>query len=142
MKKKLYIGCALTHLPEDKKEDFLKMVDNVKKKLRNDFEILEFWSALSPEHALSGTPQEVYIYDIKECLMKADYMLAICDYYGLGLGYEIATAVERRGIPVLAAAHKDSKVSRLIRGIDHKNFCFMYYDSVDEIIRNAIKTFS
>ena len=38
-------------------------------------------------------------------------MLAICDYPSLGLGYEIATAVERQGIPVLAMAHKDSVIS-------------------------------
>ena len=72
--------------------------------------------------------------------MKADCMLAICDYYGLGLGYEIATAVEKQGIPVLAMAHKDAAVSRLIRGINRKNFHFIYYDSFDEIIEKTLKT--
>lgn len=140
MKKKLYIGCALTHLPPDKKEVFLQMITKIKEELGKSFEILEFKgiSDLSTEQSLS--PKEIYNYDIKECVMKTDCMLAVCDYYGLGLGYEIATAVEKRNIPVLALAHKDSKVSRLIRGINHKNYHFAYYDSVDEIIEKTLKT--
>ncbi len=138
MKKKLYIGCALTNLPEDKKAEFLQLIESIKKELKKDFEILEFWSAT---HEWSvGTPQDIYKYDIRDCVMKTDCMLSICDYPSLGLGYEIATAVEKMGIPVLAVAHKDSTVTRLIRGIDHKNFNFFYYNSADEIIAKAIET--
>src|SRR3989344_7003418 len=142
MNKKLYIGCAITHVPEDKKVEFSKMIEKIKAELKDDFKILEFWNALSTKHYSIGTPQDVYSYDIKECLMNADGMLAICDYYGLGLGYELGVAVEKKGIPVLAMAHKDSLVSRIIRGIDHPNFKFMTYNSPEEISKQARIFFS
>jgi len=136
MKKKLYIGCALTHLPKDKESDFLRMIEEIKKKLGDSFEILEFLSAGKNPEAL---PLEVYTHDIKNSVCKADALLAICDHPSLGLGYEISTAVEKCGIPVLAMAHKDVFVSRLIRGIDHPNFKFMHYDSSDDIVQKTIE---
>lgn len=137
MKKKLYIGCALTRLPPDREDFFLKRVAEIKKELSKHFEVMEF---LGVTAASTEAPVKVYTHDIKNSIMKADCMLAICDYPSLGLGYELATAVEKRGIPVLAIAHKDSRVSNLIRGIDHKNFQFVFYDSIDEIISIALKT--
>lgn len=137
MKKKLYIGCSLTLLPPDKKDAFLQMITEIKKELTESFEILEFkgLNDLLTDNPL--TPQEIYNFDIKECVMKADCMLAFCDYPSTGLGYEMATAVEKLDIPVLAVAHKDSVVGRIIRGIDHPNFQFMYYNSVNEIIEKT-----
>lgn len=137
MKKKLYIGCALTNLPSDKKEAFLRMISKIKQELGKSFEIIEF---LGINDFSRASPFEVYNHDIKNSIMKADCFLAVCDYPSLGLGYEIATAVEKRGIPVLAIAHKDSIVTRLVRGVDHKNFHFMYYGSVDEIIKKTLET--
>jgi hypothetical protein len=137
-KKKLYIGCALTRLPSDEGEDFLRMIAEVKLGLKDKFEIVEFLGVTGLAHEAS--PLQVYVHDIKKSVMKADCMLAICDYPSLGLGYEIATAVEKQGIPVLAMACKDRLVSKLIRGVDRKNFHFMYYDSVDEIIEKTLET--
>lgn len=141
VKKKLYIGCALTNLPADKRDALLAMIAQIKKELSKHFELLEFKgvSDLGGAHPLSA--QEVYNYDIKECVMKTDCMLAIVDYPTLGTGYEIGTAVEKQGIPVLAVAHKDSIVSRVITGVDHENFSFMRYNSVDEIIEKTLQTF-
>jgi hypothetical protein len=133
MKKKLYIGCALTVVPPEKRMGFVALIEEVKKELRNHFEVMDFLGLGD------FTPKEVYNFDIKECVMKADYMLAICDYPSLGLGYEMATAIEKLSIPVLAVAHKDAVVAKLIRGIDHKNFHFIYYDSVDEIIEKTLE---
>ena len=135
--KKLYIGCALTHLPKEKKVAFLQMIKNLKKELGKTFEILEF---LGGGDVSSASPLEVYTHDIKNSVMKADCMLAICDHPSLGLGYEIATAVEKQGIPVLAVAHNDFFISRLIRGVDHKNFTFFHYNSEEEIVAKAIET--
>jgi hypothetical protein len=138
MKKKLYIGCALTRLPPEKEKDFLQMLVEIKIGLQDRFDIIEFIgvTGLAPD----ASPQEVYIHDIKNSIMVADCMLAICDYPSLGTGYEIATAVEKRGIPVLAVAHKDLLISKLIRGINHKDFHFLYYNSVEEIISKTIET--
>lgn len=139
MKKKLYIGCALTNLPADEKDKFLAMIKEIKKELGKSFEILEFLGIGDIGNTRPYTPQEIYDYDIRKCVMKADCMLAICDYPSLGLGYEMATCVEKRGALVLAVAHKDSVVGRLIRGIDHKNFNFLYYNSVEEIIKKTLE---
>ncbi len=140
MKKKLYIGCSLTLLPLGKKDTFLKMIKEIKVKLSKSFEILEFLGIDDLQTEKPFTSQEIYNFDIQERLMKADCMLAICDYPSIGLGYEMATAIEKRGIPVLAMAHKDQVVGRIIRGIDHPNFHFVYYNSVDEIIEKTLET--
>jgi nucleoside 2-deoxyribosyltransferase len=139
MKKKLYIACALTYLPLDKKEEFLQMISKIKKELGKHFEILEFLGIDDLRTDKPFTPQEIYNYDIKKCVMKADCILAIVDYPALGVGYEMGTAIEKRGIPVLAMAHKDHTVGRVIRGIDHPNFHFMNYNSVDEIIEKTLE---
>lgn len=138
MKKKLYIGCALTKLPIDKEKDFLEMLATIKVGLKDHFETIEFIGAtgLAPD----ATPLEVYVHDIKNSVLKADCMLAICDYPSLGLGYELGAAVEGKGIPVLAVAHRDLLVSKLIRGIDHKDFQFYYYDTISDIISKTIET--
>lgn len=141
MRKKLYIGCALTNLPADKKDKFLEMIKDIKKELSKSFEILEFLGIDDIGTTKPYTPREIYDYDIRKCVMKADYMLAICDYPSLGTGYEMGVAVEKRGMPVLAVAHKDAIVGRLIKGIDHKNFNFLYYNSIDEIIKKTLETF-
>ncbi len=138
MKKKLYIGCALTHLPAERKRDFLDTLIKLKKELGDDFEILEF---IGKNDVADLPPLDVYVHDIHNCVMKVDCMLALCDYPSLGLGYELATAVEKCGIPVLAMSHKDNFVSRLIRGINHPNFKFEYYSSPDEIAQKAKEFF-
>ena len=139
MKKNLYIGCSLTHLPVDKKESFMKLIGDIKKELSKSFNILEFkgMEDLLTDQPLS--PRDIYEFDIRECVLKADCMLAICDYPSLGVGYEMATAIEKQGIPVLAMAHRDQVVGRIIRGIDHKNFHFEYYDSFNDIISKSIE---
>jgi hypothetical protein len=60
-------------------------------------------------------------------------MIAVCDYASNGLGYEMATMIEKHGKPVLAVAHKNAVVSRLILGIDSSCFEFVRYDNLDEV---------
>jgi len=36
-------------------------------------------------------------------------------------------------------AHKDLQITRLIRGIEHKNFVFAHYDSAEDIITKTIE---
>lgn len=115
------------------------MISEIKKELSKSFEILEFLGVGDIGSVRPFTPQEIYDYDIRKCVMKADCMLAICDYPSIGLGYEMGTAVEKLGIPVLAMARKDAIVGRLIRGIDHKNFNFFYYNSAEEIIEKTLE---
>jgi hypothetical protein len=137
--RKLYVGCALTTIPTEKREEFLEMINEVKKRLSEHFILLEFIGIENPN---KETPQEVYKYDIHECVMNADYMLAICDYPSLGLGYEIAVAVEKQGMPVFAVAHKNFSITRLIRGIDHPKFAFYQYETVDDIVTQSLGHFN
>lgn len=141
MKKKLYICCALTNLPKEKREDFLQMISDLKTRLGEHFDISEFLGVddLGTQNAF--TPKEIYEHAITKCVMESDCMLAICDYPAIGLGYEIATGVEKRGIPVLAMAHKDSLITRLVMGIDRENFTFSYYNSTDEIVSMVLEMF-
>jgi hypothetical protein len=137
--KKVYVGCALTTLPNERREEFLKMIDDLKSELRKNYEVLEFIGIADP---LKETPLQVYRYDVHECVLKADYMIAICDYPALGLGYEIATAVEKQGIPVVAVAHKNISITRLIRGIDHPKFAFYQYETLGDIVEQSTAHFN
>jgi hypothetical protein len=122
-KLKLYVGCALTGASPE----FIEKIKVFKQELAPQYEVLEF---LWPK---PGAPLEVYQRDIQECVAGCDMMIAFCDRPSMGLGYELGTAVEKYSKPVLAVAHKDSKVSRLIMGVDHPMYTFSTYDDIEEV---------
>ncbi len=140
MKKKLYIACALTNLEDDKRNIFLSNIESLKNSFREDFEVLEFLGVDDRGTQHPFTPKEIYEHAIKKCIEQADYVVAICDYPSIGLGYELGVAIEKRGIPVLAFAHKESLVTRLVIGIEHENFAFARYSSLDDIVQTTLKT--
>jgi 2'-deoxynucleoside 5'-phosphate N-hydrolase len=118
---KIYVAAALTHAPEE----FKQRIEDLKKLLRRRHEVLEFMGLIK------GTAQDVYRHDI-DCVKNCDVLLADCSYPALGLGFEIATALQLNKT-VLAISYVDAKVTRLILGIDHPNFRFVKYDTIDEI---------
>ena len=120
---KLYIGCALTNAPES----FIVEVELLKETLACDFEVLAFIGKTQ------GTNVDVYNWDIQHCVTMCDIMIAICDYPSLGLGYEIATAVEAQKKPVLALAHNNASVSRLILGVTRPNYLFRRYSALSDV---------
>ena len=123
--KKLYVGCALTHAPEE----FRQRISALKDRLRGDYEVLDFfWNLNKP-----GTPKDIYEWDINKCVAECDAFLAVCDFPSLGLGYEMATVVEKLSKPTLAVAQADAKVGRIILGINQPHFRFARYTSLDEI---------
>lgn len=129
MKIKLYVGCALGGLKDTEKEEFLKQVVRVKESLgAKGFDVLEFMG-LGEQ-----TPREVYEHDILGCVTICDAMLAVCDYPSTGMGYEMAIVIEKRGLPVLAVAHKDTFVSKIVRGVSKPNFHFEYYTDFEKEI--------
>ena len=117
---KIYLGCSLTHAPKG----FREQVDSLKDILREDYEVFDFLGLVD------GTPQEVYQWDIHHCVTDCTVFLAVCDYPGIGLGYELATAIEKLKKPVLAVAHEDAKVSRLVTGIDAPDYTFARYNDL------------
>jgi len=120
---KIYVGCSLTQAPPE----FIGAVEAVKASLRHDYEVLDF---LGLEH---GTAADVFQWDIRRNVAQCDLFVAICDYPSIGLGYELATAIEKLGKPVIALAHQDAKVTRLILGINAPKFSFQRYQSLREV---------
>ncbi len=131
--KKIYVGCAINNLTPEQKQLLFKVVVQVKNELRSHFEVLEFLGTAT------GSPKDTYVRDIIECVNEADCMLAVCNHASTGLGYELAVAIEKRGIPVLAVAHHQSSVSRLIEGIDQPNYHFMRYVRPSDIYKKTIE---
>jgi len=126
--KKIYIGCAL--VSKNYEKDYLKPIKDLFQELRDrGFEVLEFKSFDDPNLSIN---EEIYRHDIN-CVENADAMLAICDHFSTGLGYELGIAIEKRGIPVLATAHENAVVSKLIQGISRPKFKFIRYQNFEEI---------
>jgi hypothetical protein len=128
---RLYVGCSLTHASEE----FKQRIDNLKDALRKDFEVLNFLGLVE------GTPQDVYQWDIHNCVASCDLFLAVCDFPSLGLGYEMGTAVEKLSKPTLAVAQEESKVGRFFLGIQQPHYSFMRYKNIEDIPA-LIKEFS
>lgn len=134
-KLKIYIGCSLTHAPQA----FRAAVEELKQELRQEFEVFDFLDL----HA--GRPEDVYHWDIGRCVAECDLFVAVCDHSSLGLGYEIGTAVEKHRKPVLAVAHRDAHITRLLLGIDEPHFSFQRYDDfaeIAELVRAFAVTYS
>jgi hypothetical protein len=58
---------------------------------------------------------------------KSDLVAAICDLPSIGLGWEMGTQVEARGMPCLAIAHEASKVTAFVPGCNKQCFEFRRY---------------
>ena len=121
---RIFVGCALTHAPEG----FKNQVNWLKLQLkRNGWEVLEFLGLKV------GTAKDVYEWDILKCVGRCDFLVAVCDYASIGLGYELATATEKHEIWVLAVAHADADISRLPQGVTHRRYSFARYRDLGEV---------
>lgn len=120
---KLYIGCSLTQAPAG----FAEAVQELKSQLSRTYEVLDFLGLTK------GTPTDVYHWDISRNIATCDLFVAICDHPAIGLGYELATAVEKYGKPVLAVAQADTRVTRIVMGIDHPGYSFERYKSLSDV---------
>jgi hypothetical protein len=125
---KIYVGCALTSVPSEKRAEFETRVNEVKKMLKADHEVLEFVGLTN------GTSRDVYMHDIHDCVAKADLFIALCDYPGTGLGYELCYAIEVKNIPTLALVQKDATVTRLVEGIQSQKFTFGRYINTTDLL--------
>lgn len=129
----LYVGCALTHATDE----FRQNVQALKERLKEVCNVLEFIGLVD------GTPQDVYNHDINVCVRGCNLFVCICDQASIGLGYELAVQTEDRKRPALAVAHVNSKITRLVLGINQPNFEFQRYEDFNDlynIIINKIET--
>lgn len=125
--RKIYVACSLTQAPESFKQAVAGFKEEIKRTVP-DIEVLDFIGLVN------GTPAEVYHWDIHHCVSTCDLLVAICDYPAIGLGYELGVAVEQLHKHVLAAAHKDCKVTRLLLGIDVPGFRLVRYSELTELV--------
>lgn len=122
----IYVGCALTQASQEFKEE----VEEYKRSLRDvGYEVLNFIGLEK------GTDVDVYRWDIKHCVRTCDIFVGICDYPSIGLGVELNEAT-RLGKEVLAVAHTESEVTRLILGAakDEPNIHFARYTSLSDTL--------
>jgi hypothetical protein len=131
---KIYVACALTHVPSEQKSTFTSLLNDVKRELREKgYEVIDFLSAIKENPG----PEEVYSYDI-ECLKVADCMLALGDYPGTGLGYEICYTTELRKIPTMVGVTNSNNISKLLKGISHKQYKFITFSTPQELVGDFI----
>jgi hypothetical protein len=119
----IYIGCSLTQAPPE----FRDSVETLKDSLRGDYEVLDFLGLVA------GTPAEVYRWDIERNVGGCDLFVAICDYPAIGLGYEIAAAIERFDKPVLALAHEQAHITRVLEGIPASRYSLVRYRQISDV---------
>lgn len=131
-KLKIYVSCSLTHAPEEYKENIKILIKELKK---IDFvEILEFCSPLPGQQQSVFDAQDVYHNDIHQCVEHAHVLISEISLPSTGLGFELATAMEKHSTQVIMFAHKEAVVSKLILGaaIAHNCSVYRYDDSIME----------
>jgi hypothetical protein len=116
----LYIGCSLTHAPDDYKKD----IEKLKSYLKKDHEILEFIGLTK------GTPQDVYEWDTK-CVKTCDLFVGECSMPSIGLGAELGIALEI-GKPTIVLVREDAKVTRYVLGVTKPNYWLYKYKTIEE----------
>jgi hypothetical protein len=127
----VYVGCALTHVGQTYRDE----VETLKSRLRLDYNVLDF---IGPK---SGTPRQVWDHDMKDCVGRCHFLLAIADHPSTGLGVEIGLAIGRYEIPVLIVAHNDFMVSRTVIDPGEDNVAFFRYDNLLEDVPRIVQAF-
>jgi hypothetical protein len=107
-KRKLYVGCGLTHAPQT----FRDSVEQLKEVLANEWKVMQFLGTSA------GTAADVYEMDILTNVHGCDAFLGIVDMPSTGLGWEANEAI-RLGKPALLVAHAATTVTRLVLGATH-----------------------
>lgn len=132
---KVYVACALTSVPKSSRPEHLMMVESLKAELRSKgYLVIDFLSAIKD----NPVPEDVYSYDIK-CLDEADCILALCDYPGTGLGYEICYSVLLRKIPTFVAVSDETNLSKLLRGINLPNYKYVVFSKTSDLLEKFDK---
>ena len=129
---RVYVGCALTGAPECE----LMAVQDMKVKLegmsdeKSRFEVLEF---LGTSY---GSPTDVYEHDLGQ-VRSCDVMVAFVDRPSIGLGMEIATAIQLEK-PLICLHRPETAVSRMLLGARDKHLlAILAYTNADEAARHA-----
>jgi len=104
-RKKIYVGCALTHASDKFKEDALHFRDT----LDDSYDVLKF-VGISPE----TSPAKVFDHDIS-CVEASDLVVGVCDEVSTGLGMEIGYGLAL-GKRILLVGHRDRTITKMVTG--------------------------
>lgn len=126
-KPKIYVGCALSHSPEE----FKKSIDRFKDKLRPFAEILDFLGLQHP------SIEEAFEWDIN-CVKTCDLFIANVTHPSIGLGVEFGTAIANRK-PVITIAQEQTLVRQFVAGYINPMHFMMRYQNIDEAAIYVIK---
>jgi hypothetical protein len=132
--KKIYVGCSIAWATKEYLSEIAELKNLIKSELK--CELMEFIPIGT------GTAEEVYLNDIHHAVFNCDVMVAEVSYPSLGLGWEMATAVEKFRKPVLFCAKEGANVSRLIQGaVGSKNpdCAFVRYEKITDLIPHIKK---
>ena len=128
-KRKLYVGCGLTHAPLQFKDG----VETLKDKLADEWEVMQFLGTTA------GTEIDVYERDIVENVGGCDAFLGIMDEPSWGLGWESREAV-MLGKPALLVADAASKITRLALGAPNfEDIAFRRYENLVQDVPGIVR---
>jgi hypothetical protein len=134
-RKKLYVGCSLTH----SSRQFKDRVETLKARLSKQWEVMQFLGLSA------GTEIDVYRVDILENVGGCDAFLGIIDEPAWGLGWETHEAVMKNK-PTLLVAHTSTRVTRLALALPHyfpgKVHVRRYENILDDVPKMVDEAFS
>ena len=138
-RKRIYIGCALTNLPLEWREELPRQYNLLRDTLRqkkDEYEVLDFVGLIN------GTSQDVARHDTS-CVERCSLFVALCACPSIGLGYEIGVATMLNKT-VIAAVPKGVTVTRMVKGLDAVNprHSFVEYGDVSELVRMVDEYFN
>ncbi len=108
----VYVACCLTYAGKRYKERIFKFKDELRKVPW--VRVLDFVTVNSVQ--VSPNKAAIYENDIHGCVGVAKAIVAEVTLPATGLGWELGTAVEKHGIPVILCHKEDAKISNLIIG--------------------------
>jgi hypothetical protein len=127
----VYVGCGLTHAPQEYKNEIAALKDQLRKV--DWITVLDFVTphTLSTEWEKMDS-RHIYHNDIHDCVGVAEAIIAELSYPSTGLGWELGTSVEKHKIRTMMCARDDAKISHLPIGAslhdDNAHVSFIRYD--------------
>ena len=136
----VYVRCSFTEDGMEAGDNFKKDIETLKDYLEKSMKgvkVLEFGG-------LEERVSEVDVYDFcfKNCMKKADLIIAECSYLSFETKKMIATAVVKPQMHVLAIARDNSKVTSLVVGAEYEknpNYSFKTYHYFHELLGLVIE---
>jgi hypothetical protein len=118
---RIYLACALTHVPRDRFEAHCDLIHDLARELMKKGHTVKY-ALVDSDPQLAAKPFEdrarlCYLWD-RRMVEESDLVVAEASYPSIGLGIEMQIA-EDRGIPVLLMFSRDAKLKA--EQVDYRN---------------------